>query len=74
MQAIQTISGQDDAERMRVAASQLARMSRCVPQAYDELGELVAVRTLLRLGRPDEAVDRLEILLDRFHESWRTLA
>lgn len=60
-----------DADRMQSAVAALTKRQRCVPQAYDELGELIAVRTLLRLGRNDEALERLEHTLDRYYGSWR---
>ncbi len=51
---------------------QQAKTQRCIPQAYDFIGELANVRTLLRLGRAQEALLRLEITLDRKHPGWRT--
>ena len=46
----------------------------CVPQGYDRLDEIVAIRKLLRLGRADEAKTRLDIWLDRYRSGWRTVA
>lgn len=42
-----------------------------IPQAYDQLGELVNVRTLLKAGRNAEALERLERALNRNWGSWR---
>lgn len=44
---------------------------RCIPQAHDFHGELVNVRTLLKLSRAQEALLRLELALDRGRPGWR---
>lgn len=62
-----------DVDRMQSAITKMKRL-RTVPQGYDELGELVAVRTLLKFDRPEEALERLDILMDRYFSGWRTLA
>lgn len=46
---------------------------RCIPQAGDGMGELVNVRTLLKLGRTQEALLRLELTLNRWWPDWRAL-
>ena len=56
---------------VETAAEETKRM-RCIPQAYDFMGEIANVRTLLRLGRAQEALLRLELTLDRKHSGWRT--
>ena len=48
--------------------------ARCIPQGYDELDELVAIRKLLRLSRVSEARLRLDLLMDRRSPGWRTRA
>jgi hypothetical protein len=46
------------------------RSRDCVPQGQG-FDELKAIRTLLRLGRPKEALERLDIWLDRNVHEWR---
>ena len=53
------------------AAAVEARKHRVIPQGYDETDELIAIRKLLSLGRVDEARQRLDLLLDRWHGTWR---
>ena len=53
------------------AAAVEARKHRVIPQGYDETDELIAIYTLLTLNRAAEAKQRLEILLDRWHGTWR---
>ena len=63
-------SMQDATKKLRVEQNRM----RCIPQGDGEVGELAAIRKLLRLDRPSEALIRLEVLLDRKHGDWRTLA
>ena len=44
---------------------------RVVPQSHDRTGELVNVRTLMKMGRNAEALERLERVLDRYHGTCR---
>lgn len=44
---------------------------RFVPEGHTETDRLISVRTLLMQGRSEEALERLNIVLDRFHDSWR---
>ena len=45
-----------------------------IPQGYGYTDELVAIRKLMRLGRHQEALERIEIWMDRNQSAWRTLA
>lgn len=47
---------------------------RVVPQGYGSADELVAIRTLMRLRRHEEALERFERWMDRNQFAWRTLA
>jgi hypothetical protein len=47
------------------------RKLRSIPLATSPLAELVNVRTLLRDGRHDEALNRLELALNELFPSWR---
>jgi hypothetical protein len=63
------------AERMDIAVETLQRVSnsnRCIPQGYTSNDEIVAIRTLLRLDRVDEAKERLDLWLNEHHPAWRT--
>ncbi len=45
---------------------------RVIPQGYTDVDELAAIRTLLRNGRIPEAMQRLDVFIDRTMPSWRT--
>lgn len=48
-----------------------ANHMRCIPQGYGYADELVAIRTLMRLDRNKEALERFERWLDRNLRGWR---
>ena len=68
----QRIETTEDASVAKLKATQNRMI--CIPQGYDEITELVAIRSLLTLDRAGAAMVRLEILMDRYHGSWRTVA
>lgn len=58
-------------DTLNIEPTTSAKPKRVIPQGYTERDELVAIRELLRLDRTAEAKERLEILLDRYHGTWR---